>query len=261
MPLPQPCHAIILDDAGILPAEMYELMPRPRTLGGSCPLVSPGIVDGKTLLTSTLEVMVGNVTAADYTVNKGDVLGYISVLDSPAISTVNTDATSVATLSAFIAENKSFLPSVEAAVPGTSPDLGYHPIIVIQPDFGGLVHGINSAVASDGKRMQVVLMISYDETRSKRTGQWRLTRLRLRLRPISTRNSWPIAFCPGLTSQFMLCCRTALPSLDNRHRSPNLTGQADYLSTTVPLVRCRYSRVLLNVFHHVLLGQRCCILP
>lgn len=164
MPLPQICHAIIRNDAGILPAEMYELTPKRRAPGDLRPLVSPGIVDGKTLLTSTLEVMVGNVTATECTVNEGDVLGYISVLNSPAISTLNTDATSVVTLSSFISESESILPSVDTVTPGATSDLDYHPVIVIQPDFGGLVEGINSAVASDGKRMKVVLIIGYDET-------------------------------------------------------------------------------------------------
>ena len=78
IPLPQPCHATILDDVGILPTETYEFAPRQRSLGDSHPLVSPGIVDGTTLLSSTMEVMVGNVTPEEYisfkclTGDKGD---------------------------------------------------------------------------------------------------------------------------------------------------------------------------------------------
>ena len=163
IPLPQPCHATILDDVGILPTETYEFAPRQRSLGDSHPLVSPGIVDGTTLLSSTMEVMVGNVTPEEYTINKGEVLGYISVLQSPAISNLDTDVDSAIALASFIADSESSLPSVNAVAPNGNTQLDYHPVIVIQPDFGGFIQGINSAVASDGKPMKVVLMLSYDE--------------------------------------------------------------------------------------------------
>ena len=163
IPLPQPCHATILDDVGILPTETYEFAPRQRSLGDSHPLVSPGIVDGTTLLSSTMEVMVGNITPEEYTINKGDVLGYISVLQSPAISNLDTDVDSATALASFIADSESSLPSVNAVAPNDNTQLEYHPVIVIQPDFGGLIQGINSAVAPDGKPMKVILMLSYDD--------------------------------------------------------------------------------------------------
>ena len=110
-----------------------------------------------------MEVMVGNITPEEYTINKGDVLGYISVLQSPAISNLDTDVDSAIALASFIADSESSLPSVNAVAPNGNTQLDYHPVIVIQPDFGGLIQGINSAVASDGKPMKVVLMLSYDE--------------------------------------------------------------------------------------------------